>query len=437
MNRQARLADWRVRYFSIWIGQAFSLFGSRAAQFALVWWLTQLTGSATVLATATLVALLPEILISPIAGAYVDRWDRRMVIIISDVAVAISSLWLAYLFWIDAAEVWHIYLIMFTRSVAGSFQAPAFLASTSLMVPKEHLTRVAGLNQILQGGLSIAGPPLGAFLMGLLSISAIMMIDVGTAAFAILPLLFVKIPQPDRDAKSFQVNSIWQDLREGLRYIAGWPALLILVGVVMILRTAIAPAFSLLPLLVSDYFQGDAAQLGLLEAISGIGMIIGGLLLSIWGGFKRRIFTTILGLIVLGFSLVFLGLTPAALFVMALVSVFVIGLTIPLIDGPLMAIFQASVRPELQGRVFTLLGSMVGVISIFSLALAGPVSDWLGLQFWYLTAGIFCAVMGIALFFIPTVVNIEEEGHPVDNRPDSLRTPEDIEQGVGEKLAGD
>ena len=129
-------------------------------------------------------------------------------------------------------------------------------------------------------------------------------------------------------------------------------------------------------------------------------------------------------------------LTPESLFLIALISVFIIGLTIPLIDGPLMAIFQATVRPELQGRVFTLLGSMVGVISIFSLAVAGPVSDWLGLQFWYLTAGFFCAVMGIALFFIPAVVNMEEDGHPGDNHPESLRVSEDFEPGAGENLAG-
>jgi len=133
------------------MGQAFSLFGSRVVQFALVWWLTQLTGSATVLATASMVALIPEIFLSPIAGAYVDRWNRRIVMILADGMIALASLWLAYLFWIDAAQVWHIYVIMLVRAVGGAFHWPAMQASTSLMVPQEHLTRVAGLNQTMNG----------------------------------------------------------------------------------------------------------------------------------------------------------------------------------------------------------------------------------------------------------------------------------------------
>jgi DHA3 family macrolide efflux protein-like MFS transporter len=157
-----------IPFFTIWAGQAFSLVGSQVVQFALVWWLTQLTGSATVLATASLVALLPEIVLSPIAGAYVDRWNRRIVMIVADGLIALASLWLAYLFWIGATQVWHVYVILAIRAVGGSFHWPAMQASTSLMVPKEQLTRVAGLNQTLKGVLNIACPPLGALLLAIM-----------------------------------------------------------------------------------------------------------------------------------------------------------------------------------------------------------------------------------------------------------------------------
>jgi DHA3 family macrolide efflux protein-like MFS transporter len=407
-------SNWKLSFFTIWTGQAFSLIGSRVVQFALVWWLTQLTGSATVLATASMVALIPEIVLSPIAGAYVDRWNRRMVMIVADGMIALASLWLAYLFWVEAAQVWHVYVIMLGRAVGGSFHWPAMQASTSLMVPEKHLTRVAGLNQTLNGALSIVGPPLGALLMEVLLLYGVMLVDVGTAMLAILPLFFVHVPQPRRDdtgAKGAAKPSIWTDMQEGLRYILGWPGLMALIGVAMIVKIALTPAFSLVPLLVSEHFNGDAAQLSLLEAVSGVGIVLGGLILSVWGGFRRKIYTTMLGVVILGLGFVALGFTPGSLFWVALVSIFVIGLMIPLVDGPIMAILQGTVAPEMQGRVFTLMGSLLWITSPFSLAIAGPVSDRFGLQVWYLTAGTLCGVAGLSGFFVPAIVNVEENAN--------------------------
>jgi DHA3 family macrolide efflux protein-like MFS transporter len=150
---------WQPRFFTMWTGQAFSLAGSRITQFALVWWLTQQTGSATVLAAATLAAIIPEIFLSPIAGIYVDCWNRRRVMIAADALIALASLWLAYQYWTGVAQVWHVYAIILARGVGGSFHWPAMQASTSLMVPKRHLARVAGLNQTLNGALNVIGPP--------------------------------------------------------------------------------------------------------------------------------------------------------------------------------------------------------------------------------------------------------------------------------------
>jgi DHA3 family macrolide efflux protein-like MFS transporter len=194
---------------------------------------------------------------------------------------------------------------------------------------------------------------------------------------------------------------------------------MIIIGVVMVLKLAQTPAFSLLPLLVSKHFGGDAAQLSLLEAVMGVGTIVGGLVLSVWGGFRRKIYTTMLGLVVSGSSLVVLGLTPGGSFGIALAAISVVGLVMPLIDGPILAIVQAKVAPEMQGRVFTLLISLLGVTSPISLAIAGPVSDWLGLQIWYIVAGALCMATGLILSFVPAVVNIEEREEPVKNGHDT------------------
>jgi DHA3 family macrolide efflux protein-like MFS transporter len=387
------------------------LIGSRVVQFALVWWLTQLTGSATVLATATMVALIPEIFLAPIAGAYVDRWNRRMVMIVADGMIALASLWLAYLFWMDATQVWHVYVIMLVRAVGGSFHWPAMQASTSLMVPKVHLARVAGLNQTLNGALNIVGPPVGALLMETLLLHGVMLVDVGTAMLAILPLLFAHVPQPKRDdigAKGAAKPSIWTDMREGLRYIRGWSGLMALIGTSMVLKIALTPSFSLVPLLVSKHFKGGVTQYSLMEAVAGVGIVVGGLVLSAWGGFRRKIHTTMMGIVGLGLAIVVLGLTPGGLFWIALASAFVVGFMIPLTDGPIMAILQRTVAPEMQGRVFTLMGSLVRITAPFSLAVAGPLSDWLSLQVWYITAGMLCGVTGMVIFFVPAIVNIEE-----------------------------
>jgi DHA3 family macrolide efflux protein-like MFS transporter len=410
------------------------LFGSRVAQFALVWWLTDSTGSATVLATATLVALIPEIALGPIAGAFVDRWSRRLVMIIADSLIALASLWLAAMFWMDAAQIWHIYAIMLVRALGGSFHWPAMQASTTLMVPKDQLTRVAGLNQTLNGVLNIVGPPLGALLMGLLPLHSIMLVDVSTAGLAIVPLFFVRIPQPKREISPMEgvkKPSIWADMRVGLRYLWGWSGIVILIAMAMVFKIASTPAFSLLPLLVRSHFHGDAAQLSLLEALFGAGVVSGGILLTVWGGFRRKIYTAMMGMIVFSLSFMGLGLAPGHRFSIAVGCALVMGFVVPMIDGPIMAIMQSTVAPEMQGRVFTLMGSFLWLTSPLGLAVAGPISDRLGLQMWYIVAGVLSGVMGIAGFFIPAIVNIEEYGTAQPEKKAEL-TPSDasFEEGA-------
>lgn len=425
---------WKAPFFSIWAGQSLSLVGSQIAQFALVWWLTERTGSATVLATASLVAMLPMIVFGPFAGALVDRWNRRLVMIAADGAVALAALWLAYMFFIGAVEVWHVYLIMFLRSLGGSFHWPAMQASTTMLVPAQHLTRVAGLNQTLNGALNIAGPPLGALAMALLPLSGVMMIDVATALLAIVPLLFIPIPQPQRTdspAAGASRLPLWSDVRQAVRYLAGWPGMLALIASAMVIKLALTPAFSLLPLLVKQHFAGDAALLSLMEAMFGVGIVVGGLALSAWGGFRRRIVTLLVGLVVLGGGLLTVGLTPAWAVGLALAAVLVVGLSIPLIDGSLYAIMQANVDPAIQGRVFMLMASLISLTSPIGLAIAGPISDLLSLQVWYLVAGALCGAIGLASFFWPVLLNIEENGHAARPAvPDGAPAPEPVLQEV-------
>jgi len=397
--------NWKVRFFPIWVGQQFSLFGSAIAQFALVWWLTQKTGSATVLATASLVAMLPQIVLGPFAGALVDRWNRKRVMIIADSFIALVSFALALLFWAGKTEVWHIFLVKILRALGGAFHWTAWAASISLMVPKEHLTRISGLNQTLQGVRNILTPPLAAFLLYLLPISGILMIDVLTAFLAVAPLLVVFVPQPKMEGKR---PPYLRELHEGFRYVWNWHGLFYLLLGATLLNALLNPAFTLLPLLVSKHFGKGALELGTLQAAFGFGVIGGGLILSIWGGFKRRIYTSFLGMLGMGIGVLFLGLVPGWLFWGAVGAMAFIGIMSSITNGPLVAILQAAVAPEMQGRVFSISDTLAGGASPLGLAIAGPVADLWGIQVWFILGGISLLLMGAAGFFIPAVIRIEE-----------------------------
>lgn len=409
-NQMSASKNWKVPFFTLWSGQAISLFGSQLVQFALVWWLTQKTGSATVLATASLVAILPSVLLGPVAGVLVDRWNRRLIMLVADSLVALTTVGLAILFAVGAAQIWHVYVAMLVRAAAGTFQFPAVQASTSLMVPTEHLSRVAGLNQTLQGLLSIAAPPAGALLLGILPLQGILAIDVGTALFGILPLFFIAIPQPPPTAGALAGDSpsFWGEMRAGFRYVRTWPGLVMILLMATVINFLLNPAAALMPILVTKHFNGQAWQLATLESVFGIGLIAGGVLLSVWGGFKRRIYTTLVGLIGLGLGFLLIGLAPAQAFWLALASAFLAAVMNAMTNGPIMAIMQAAVAPDMQGRVFTLIGSVSAAMSPIGLLIAGPVADTFGVQSWYILGGMVCALMGGAGFFIPAILTLED-----------------------------
>jgi len=404
---------WKTTFFTIWSGQALSILGSQLVQFALIWYLTVQTGSATVLATASLVGMLPNVVLGPFIGTLVDRWNRRRIMLLADSIEALATIVLAVLFALDVVEVWHIFVILFIRSSAGAFHANAMNASTSLMVPVEHLTRIQGLNQLLEGGLNVVAAPLGALLLGMLPMQGILSIDVITALFAILPLAFINVPQPERKAVGAGKTTVWTDFKAGLGYMIGWPGLLIIGLMTVGINFTIIPAFSLLPLMVRSYFGGSAIHLGWVESAMGAGMIAGGALLGIWGGFSRKILTSLVGLMGMGAGTLILALAPASTISLAVGGALLVGLMTPVTMGPFFALIQSTVEPDMQARIFSLLSSVGTGIAPLGLMIAGPVADRVGIQAWFLLAGILCIFMGVTGFFIPAVMNMEKKGNPL------------------------
>jgi DHA3 family macrolide efflux protein-like MFS transporter len=396
-------------FLILWTGQSLSLLGSTAVQFALIWWLTATTGSATVLATATLVGLVPQVVLGPVIGALVDRWNRKAVMLAADGFVAAASLALAALFATGAADTVHVLALVFARALGSAFHAPALAASTTLMVPERHFTRVQGVNQGLEGLLLIVGAPLGALLYGLLPMSGVMLVDVGTALIAIVPLLLIAVPQPARAAaEGERPPSVGQAMLAGYRYLRERRGHLTLIGISAVVNLMLVPAFSLLPLLVLERVQGEAADLGWITSAFGVGMLGGGVLLGVWGGGSRRIVTTLAAMIALGVAVLAVGATPDGSFAWLLAAMLSVGIIVPLVNGPVHAILQATIAPEYQGRVFALLGSLAAATAPLGLLFAAPLAELVGVGTWYLAGGVACVAMGIAGFLVPALMRIED-----------------------------
>lgn len=402
---------WASRYYTIFAGQALSIFGSGLVQFALVWYLTQKTGSATILAFATLAAVLPETLLSPIAGTLVDRWNRRRIMIFADLFIAAATVALAVLFATGLIQVWHIYAILVIRAVGGIFHYSAMNASTALLVPSDQLQRVAGINQTLRASISIIAPPTGALLLGLLPLQGVMFIDVLTALIGITPLMFYMIPQPVRevDENGNHKTSVLQDMKEGFVYILSWRGLMAVCILALMANFLLTPTGSLMPLLVTKHFGLGALQFGLMDSVFAFGMVCGGVALGVWGGFKKKIVTSMLGVIGIGLGVLIVGFTPANMFWLAVVGMTLSGVMNPITNGPLNAIIQSTVKPEMQGRVMGVIVSLATLMTPLSLAIAGPISDAIGIRTWYWISGLLCLLMGIGAFFTPVIMNVEND----------------------------
>lgn len=403
---------WLRTFIIIWTGQAFSMFGSLLVQFSLVWWLTQKTGSATILATASLVAFLPMVFIGPFAGAIVDRHNRKRIMILADSGIAITTLGLVIIAAAGLLAPWHIYVAMFIRSLGQTFHSPAMTSSTTLLVPEVHYTRISGINQALAGAMNIIAPPAGALMIGAIDLHWVLSVDIITALLAITPLLFVHIPQPamvSRPEKGQSlVTSLLSDIKAGFIFIYKWKGLFYVLLFALLINFLINPAFSLLPLLVTKHFHGSAIHYGYMESAVGIGIVIGGLALGAWGGFKRKVHTSAMGIFGMGLGALAMGLAPGNLFWVGLTGVFFLGLMNPITNGPLFAIVQARVEPCYQGRVMTVINSIATGLTPLALALAGPLSDRFGIQTWFVLGGIVCLILPILMIMIKSINNLDE-----------------------------
>jgi DHA3 family macrolide efflux protein-like MFS transporter len=330
--------------------------------------------------------MIPQIVLGPFVGPLVDRWDRKKIMIFADLYVMLLTVVLVILFYLDTVEIWHIYLIMIGRAIGETFQVPALGASIPMIVPEKNLVRANGLFQMLQNGIKIVAPPAGAFLMESFPMQGVLSVDIITAIIAVACLLPLVIPQPSRTTLAVKAD-YFGDMKQGFRYIWAKPGLPILIGMMALLIFFVAPASSLIPVLVNEHLEGDVVKLGWLISASGIGGMSGGLSLGVWGGLKKRIYTAILGLLIMIPCSIVLGFTsPTIYYITTVPAMFFMGAGGSLVGAPLTAIMQTVVAKDMQGRVFSLYSSLITAAFPLGLVIGGPVADWLGIRSLYFIA---------------------------------------------------
>lgn len=396
---------WRFRFWSVFAGQAVSLIGSALTQFVLLWWITDTTGSVSALAAAGLVALLPQALLGPLGGTLADRWSRRAIMIGADLVSAACMVVLIAQFLSGSIELWHLYVMMFIRSAMQAFQQPAATASTAMLVPSTFLSRAAGLNQSLTGIMTVAAAPLGALAISLMPIGYALAIDVATAVLGIVPLLFFAIPQ--RRVSPDSGPSLWREFRQGLDLVWNNPALRRMYGLLGAIVLVVMPSFTLVPLLVKEHFGGAAPQVALIESVGGIGMVAGGLLVAAISP-KRHVLWVLWGFAISCLSLALTAVVPAQMFSVAVTMWAISGVTYIAGNAPLTALLQSIVPNHLQGRVLSLLATVMGLASPIGLAIATPLGEWIGVRWLFVVLGLIGAAVSLLGFASPVLCRVNQ-----------------------------
>lgn len=347
--------------------------GSGLTAFALGVWVFQQTGSTTQYSLITVCSRLPAIAVAPIAGALIDRWDRRRAMIFSDLGAGLSILSIALLYIAGALQLWHICIALVINSALSAFQWPAYSAATTMLVDKQHYGRAAGMVQTGEALGYIVSPVLGGVLLLAINLHGVFLTNFATFVFSILTLLLVRIPAPAKTGEGAEnEKSLWREVAYGWRYITARPGLMALLvffaatnffsGFILVLTTPLVLAFT------------SASVLGTVLSIGGSGMLVGGLVMSAWGGPKRRI-QGVLGFQLLsGFCFILAGARPSA--VLITVAAFFFFFSLTFVNGSSQAIWQSKIPPELQGRVFAV-RRMVAWSSVpLAYLIAGPLAEY-------------------------------------------------------------
>lgn len=426
------MENWKRTFGIIWSGQFVSILTSSIVGYAVVFWMSLETGSAEVLALAAIFGMLPQSLLGPVVGVYIDRWDRRRTMIVSDLFIAACTLLLAVLFWSGRAELWHVYVLLACRSAGSAFHRPAMQASVPLLAPESELTRIAGVNQIIVSFSDIAGPALGALLLNISSIGNILLLDVAGAVAACTALLFIRIPNP---ARSDRHPDLWREFREGFAAMHATPGMGWLFTLAVAVWFFIMPVGVLFPLMTLQHFGGGAAEMSLVEIVWGGGALLGGAIMGIRRYPVSRIVLINLMYLLVGLSFLVSGLLPASGFVCFTLLTAAAGISSSVFNASFVSVVQSRIDAGVLGRVMSLYYSFGLLPSALGLLATGFLADEVGITRTFVVAGTIICLLGLAAFCIPSVMRLDNSrgtaGNPQQPGAGSSRdadTPEEISE---------
>ena len=393
MNR-----SWKRKFVTIAVGQMFSLIGSSAVQFALIWWIASETGSATMMGLAGLAAFLPRALLSPAAGIIADRYSRKAVCVCADLFIGMAAAVFALLLWRLELPMWTAILILLVRGVGDTFHQPALQAMIPQFVPAEELVRVGGWSQMFASGSFLLGPAIGAALYAALPLPVILLTDLVGALLASGLLAAVSVPRAQ--AQRRERRRVMEELKEGMEVFQSDRPLLLMTVVETLAMVFVMPLASFYPLMTSSYFQASAWHGSAVEVLYALGMMASALLFGSVISVRRRLWVAYLGMLGLGVTSAICGLLPPqmwAWWIFAVTCGFM-GAFCNVHNIPLVAYMQASIDPARLGRAFSLTALLSSVTTPIGLLVAAPLADRLGVHRWFLISGVgVCLITAVGM----------------------------------------
>ena len=392
------MPGWKRRVTIFLVGQTITTFGSFLVQYAIMWHLTLTTKSGLVLALAAVFGFLPQAVVSIFAGVWADRVNRKMMIIVSDSVIALSTLILAMYMLSGVDDLWLIFLVMAVRSIGAGVQMPAISALVPQIVPTDKLLTVNGINSSISSSLQLLAPVTAAGVYASMSLAAILFIDVVTAVIGLSLLATVAVPTLARAASSDK-PSYFSDLKEGLNYIFSNQLVRWVMAIFAIVFLLIVAPSNLSPLMLVRTFGSDVWMLTVLELSFGIGMLIGGALVAIFAKKIDRIGMIIGSSIVFGVLATGMGFTTNLIVFFALF--FVVGIAVPAFSTSAMTLLQETVEPERQGRVFGFVGIVMAVAMPLGMAILGPLADVVSVEILLIVTGVATVMIAVVAVLLP------------------------------------
>lgn len=392
---------WLAVIATIWIGQAVSMITSYAAGYAVVWYITETTGSALMLSAAAICAYLPQGLLSPFGGVIADKHNRKTVMIVADLGVGLVSLGLGVAILLGQVSFALLMILVVVRSIGQAFHGPAMMAAMPLLVPEKHLLRINTLDQLLMSVASIGAPAFGIFLYTTLGFHTVMFLDFFGALAAVAGLALAKIPTViDKTAENQHVLA---NLRDGWRALSANRGLVILIAGVTVGMVAFAPLGAIFPLMTFDHFGGDGYAASLVEAAFGIGMVCGSIVLMAWGGGKRLALLIGVAALIVGATTMACGFLAPSMFWAFVALCAVMAIACAWFNGPLITLIQRNVAEEKTGRALGLSMAAMGLASPIGIALGGMLAESIGVAPFFVVDGAICLVLGLVVYLPKSV----------------------------------